>query len=537
MGQEPLMDVAERYLEELAKRCMVEIEAHDERKHAVTRLKSCRLHDLVRDLCLVKAKEENLYKMVDKRTSRDFSPAIDAHYGLVFRLDVKDISEPNFPPKEQTKHLRSFLCDLLQDNWEIFQGGLDVLSRVLFSRNIHELEIDRSLCKKLPDYQSHIFPDPAGLTQLKLHTNNIEEDPMGTLEKLPNLRIPELGPNSFLGQEMTCHSIGFPQLQHLVLNFLGNLKQWKVDDGAMPKLSSLRIEYCTKLEMIPDGLRCLTNLKEISLLEMPEKFNNRVRIENGQQGKDYDKISHVPLVNIRRGLDVLSRVLFSRNIYELEIDRSLCKNLPDYQSNIFPDPAGLAQLKLHTTNIEEDPMGTLEKLPNLRILELRPNSFLGEEMTCHSIGFPQLQHLVLNFLGNLKQWKVDNGAMPKLSSLRIEYCTKLEMIPDGLRCLTNLKEISLLEMPEKFNNRVRIENSQQGKDYDKISHVPLVNIRRTSRDVKTVWALSYFVPDRRVVFYETKSFDAMAQRIAHEKRLLVDFRRIHLFEIDDDEDY
>ncbi|CDP11043.1 unnamed protein product [Coffea canephora] len=122
---------------------------------------------------------------------------------------------------------------------------------------------------------------------------------MGTLEKLPNLRRLGLHLESFLGQEMICHSMGFPQLKHLWLEDLGDLKQWKVDEGAIPKLSSLRIEYCEKLEMIPDGLRYVTTLKEVSLAGMPEEFNNRVRIVNGKQGQDYHKISHVPSINIR----------------------------------------------------------------------------------------------------------------------------------------------------------------------------------------------------------------------------------------------
>nr|XP_027099011.1 putative disease resistance protein At1g50180 [Coffea arabica] len=264
--QETMVDVAERYLEELANRCMVEIKVHKEGKRTVTRLESCRLHDLMRDLCLAKAKDENLYKVVDRSTSQDSTPAIEAQYGLVLRLLPRDraISKYNFPPKEQIKHLRSFLCDSLvsqvknlkmlrvlailyfdmaSQNWrwwdahpklqlskqlEILESfdnrfcypkeGFGCSFKVLFSRNIHELEIGNSLCKKLLDYQSHIFLDPAGLTQLELYYTYIEEDPIGILEKLPNLRILELGSYSFLGREMICHSMGFPQLK--ILGFI-----------------------------------------------------------------------------------------------------------------------------------------------------------------------------------------------------------------------------------------------------------------------------------------------------------------------------
>ncbi|XP_027152063.1 probable disease resistance RPP8-like protein 2 [Coffea eugenioides] len=296
--QETMVDVAERYLEELAKRCMVEIKVHEDGKHAVTRLESCRLHDLMRDLCLAKAKEENLYKLVDQSTSRDSPPAFEAQYGLVLHLLPEDISKYNFLPKDQTKHLRTFLCDPSVGQWECF-SGVRIMSQV---KNLKMLRVLAILSSNMASQRCY-FKSPlryVGLTRLRLSGTKIEEDPMGTLEKLPGLRRLVLGRNSFLGQEMICRSMGFPQLKHLELNGLGNLKLWKVDDGAMPKLLTLGIDECEQLEMIPDGLRCLTTLKDVSLARMPEKFNNRIRMENGQQGVDYDKISNVPSVKLRR---------------------------------------------------------------------------------------------------------------------------------------------------------------------------------------------------------------------------------------------
>ncbi|XP_027152105.1 probable disease resistance protein RF45 [Coffea eugenioides] len=422
MGQEPMMDVAERYLEELAKRCMVEIEVHEEGKHAVTRLKSCRFHDLVRDLCLVKAKEENLYKVVDKRTSRDSPRAIDAHYGLVFRLDAEDISEPNFPPKEQTKHLCSFLCDPSQDNWEIFSGWR-TMSQV---KNLKMLRVLAILA----------FDMTSGSGFLK--------SPLRYVGNFIHLRCLRL----------RCRHINLPyslgNLRYLETLDLSGSHRCRIQN-VLWKLGRLRsrlgephpkLRLSKQLEILesfhnrfcyPEDVCKLVNLRGFKAT-VHKNFEDLEHIINHISNLECMCISSLKIESCNfgqinsnnsndnsRGLDVLLRVLFSRNIHELEIDRSLCKKLPDYQSHMFPDPAGLTQLKLHTTNIEEDPMGTLEKLPNLRILELGPNSFLGQEIICHSIGFPQLKHLVLHFLGNLKQWKVDEGAMPKLSGLRIEY--------------------------------------------------------------------------------------------------------------------
>nr|XP_027099831.1 probable disease resistance protein RF45 isoform X2 [Coffea arabica] len=470
--QETMMDVAERYLEELANRCMVEIKVHEEGKRAVTRLESCRLHDLVRDLCLLKAKEENLYKVVDKRTSRDSSAAIDVHYGLVFRLNAEDISEHSFPPKEQTKHFRSFLYDPLCTQ---YNSRLRMMSQV---KNLKMLRV-------LAILSFHVDSQKCYLKSSLRY--------VGNLIHLRCLRLRQCGPINLpysLGNLRYLETLDLSGsyysripdvlwklrcLRYLYLPMLGNRhpklrlsKQLEILDGFdnrfcypedVCELSNLRAFKATVHKNLEDLEHIINHVSNLDCM----CFSSLV-------------IWHCSLNDNNRGLDVLSRVLFSRNIHELEIRNSLCKKLPDYQSQTVPHPAGLTQLSLSYSGIEEDPMATLEKLPKLRTLELGPRSFMGHEMMCHSMGFLQLKHLRLHGLPNLLQWKVDEGAMPKLSTLDIEACKELEMIPDGLRCLTTLEKVSLVGMPEEFNKRVRIENGQQREDYDKISHVPSVTI-------------------------------------------------------------
>ena len=99
--QETMMDVAERYMEELANRCMIEIKVHEQGKHAITKLESCRIHDLMRDLCLAKAKKENLYKLVDRSTSQDSPYAIETQFDLVLYLLPNDTLNTTFCQKNK----------------------------------------------------------------------------------------------------------------------------------------------------------------------------------------------------------------------------------------------------------------------------------------------------------------------------------------------------------------------------------------------------------------------------------------------------
>ncbi|XP_027151259.1 probable disease resistance protein RF45 [Coffea eugenioides] len=480
--QETMMDVAERYLKELAIRCMVEIKAYEEGKHAVTKLESCRLHDLMRDLCLDKAKEENLYKLVDRSPSQDSPPTTEAQYGLVLRLLPEDVSQYNFPPEEQTKHLCSFLCDPLAGKGQLPIPGVRIMSQV---KNLKMLRVLAMLSFNMAS-QSCYLKSPLGYVGKLIHLRclRLRGQSINLPYSLGNLKYLETLDLS--GSDNSCRIPNVLwKLERFRYLYLPN---WWL--GPQPKLRlNKQLEILESFDnkfCYPEDVCKLSNLRSFKA-NVFKNLEDLEHIINHISNLDCLSISSLKIYDFdfgsNRGLDVLSRVLFSRNIHELEIRNSLCKKLPDYQSQTVPHPAGLTQLSLTYSGIEEDPMATLEKLPKLRILELGPKSFLGQEMRCHSMGFPQLKDLMLFGLGNLMQWKVDEGAMHKLSGLWIEDCTTLEMIPDGLRCLTTLEEVSLAGMPEEFNNRVRIENGQQGEDCDKISHVPSVKIHRRVKGV------------------------------------------------------
>ena len=123
---------------------------------------------------------------------------------------------------------------------------------------------------------------------------------------------------------------------------------------------------------------------------------------------------------------------------------------------------------LNSSHLEEDPMATLEKLPNLKILCLLRNVFVGKNMVCSERGFPQLQCLVLKELHHLEEWRVEEGAMPSLCRLQIKCCHKLKTIPDGLRFITTLQELEITDMPKTFQDRV----DKGGEDFCKVQHVP-----------------------------------------------------------------
>ncbi|KAM7488981.1 hypothetical protein LguiB_026465 [Lonicera macranthoides] len=91
---------------------------------------------------------------------------------------------------------------------------------------------------------------------------------------------------------MVCSAGGFPQLRLLILSFLTKLENWRVDEGALPLLSSLFISGCKEMMRLPEGLKFLAKLERLEIWNMPEAFRDKVR------GEDSCIIRHVPSVKI-----------------------------------------------------------------------------------------------------------------------------------------------------------------------------------------------------------------------------------------------
>ncbi|KAJ9189181.1 hypothetical protein P3X46_000507 [Hevea brasiliensis] len=130
-------------------------------------------------------------------------------------------------------------------------------------------------------------------------------------------------------------------------------------------------------------------------------------------------------------------------------------------------PRSVIELTLSASGLVEDPMQTLDKLPNLRILRMSSRSFIGKKMLCSSGGFPKLEVLKFWELELLEEWNVEEGAMPKLKELDIRRCMKMKMLPGGLRCINSLREVKLTKMPTLSSSL----EDKQGKDWSKIAHV------------------------------------------------------------------
>ncbi|KAH9802497.1 NB-ARC domain-containing protein [Citrus sinensis] len=125
-------------------------------------------------------------------------------------------------------------------------------------------------------------------------------------------------------------------------------------------------------------------------------------------------------------------------------------------------PHGLTDLSFSNTDLMDDPMPALEKLPLLLVLKLKQNSYPGRKLNCGSDGFPNLKVLHLKSMLWLEEWTMGIGAMPKLECLIINPCAYLKKMPEQLRCIKSLNKFDCWWPQPELRQKLReFEDKEQ----------------------------------------------------------------------------
>ena len=423
-SEDTMENEGERYLRELVQRYMVQVGNIG----SFGRIKTCRMHDLMRDFCISKAQAENFLQIASMEGN-------GGHIGKLRRLAINSKSGDNSLKVikfNKYPYLRSLLYFLpYWDHYRHFNKSSEnalyfkeSCFNVITLLRVLNMENFGFYCGKLPKDIRYLIH----LRFLSLRKSNMTSVPssMGNLRCLETLdlrssvRLVEV-PNVFKKME---------ELRHLYLPI-----QYRVSK----KLELANLSY----------LQTLVNV-EPKTIQIPSGFLlNRLRLRVWT----FDT----------QPRDAIQKLVSSYpHTYNLYLFADIRK-LPEAHQL----PQNLAKLTLRRCYLEEDPMSTLEKLPNLKILCIRLHAFVGKSIICCGRGFPLLQSLILEYLP-LEDLRVEEGAMPSLCQLKINLCTSLEMIPDGLRFITTLEELEIRNMPKSFKDRL----DRGGPDFYKVQHVP-----------------------------------------------------------------
>ena len=426
--EDTMDDVGDRYLRVLVQRCMVLVGKRGSRG----RIKTCRMHDLMRDFCVSKAQEENFLHFTNILSMKQREVQI----GKVRRLaiipksgddDIKGVKFNEYP------YLRSLLHFMPSQNYSQFKESCFKkfkLVRVLYLENFNKDN------KELPKDIGCLIH----LRYLSLKDSNINKVPssIGNLRCLETIDLRIHSNDSYIPIVPNVFKY-MKQLKHLYLPY----------------------DYRVSFELELSNLSYLQSLVSVDpkTIQIPTWF----------------KLSRLQLLIVRinkqaQDATQILQILISRcpHLEKLNIFKPI-KKLPEaHQFSPY-----LFKLILWGTNLEADPMPTLEKLPNLKLLRLFGSFFQMKNMACSERGFLVLQTLVIGFCDNLEQWRVEEGAMPSLSHLTIDSCQSLKTIPDELRFITTLKELEIKHMPKSFKDRLH----EGGPDFYKVQHVQRMVIR------------------------------------------------------------
>ncbi|KAL5994549.1 hypothetical protein ACLOJK_024602 [Asimina triloba] len=410
------------------------------------RLEACQLHDLLREVATYMFKKEEFAVTVKKQRNL----IEEKQRRLAIQCKATDIPKGSAPLNP-----RAFLMF----NQDMFPSSLlcQMISDIKFLR---VLDLERSGVVNLPNEIGSLIH----LRYLSLRSTRIAALPE-SVQRLQNLQTldacgsrVERVPNSL---------INVVKLRHLLLDVTG-----------------------TRYLKMPRGISSLCNLQTLSralvdddlLEELGELKQLRVLVLNGLRGKHCSQLcDSISRLQHLRSLHILAFVNLESDDEQLQLESML--QPPQYLEELhlhgvmkdFPRWIGslscVLEIILWGSLLEHDPIPTLGLLPNLIVLQLTIDAYVGKRMLFLPGGFPNLRWLELSAMKSLEDLSIiEEGTLKALEVLKFSFCWKLERLPDGFQHIATMKELQLEFMCEEFIDRIK----RGGIDHFKVQRIPLV---------------------------------------------------------------
>ncbi|KAL2551582.1 putative late blight resistance protein-like protein R1B-17 [Forsythia ovata] len=379
-----LEDVALGYLMKLIDRSLILVA----KRRFDGGVKTCKIHDLLREMCLRIAEENNFLKVVklydDPPQFLSQVSKNQRHHCLSIDYGLSPICSLPFG-----LHVRSLLCAFAKST--SVPGSLKIL-RVL------DLYHD-------PDVFDGIGFEH--LIHLRYLAITIEVDILPSMESFHKLE--------YLYVDNTS-AVEIPD----VLLIMVSLRQMHFMGRAYISASLCR--QATKDE----SFQINSNLHSISVLLIRSK-------------KDVKVLKCFP--NLRR-LKVEFKSSFNYSFDLLNQLESLKFSNYKRCSNLINLPSNLKKLTLVGVHVSPEQMEIVGKLQYLEVLKLQEVDFEGEQWDTSEGEFPQLKCLKLNQV-EIAEWNTSRDHFPRLQRLVLELCYLLKMIPPSLGDIPTLDMIEV----------------------------------------------------------------------------------------------
>ncbi|XP_057802208.1 disease resistance protein RPP8-like [Salvia miltiorrhiza] len=398
-GRRTVNEIARGYLDELINRNMVQIKDLT----LDNRVKNCHLHDLFRDVCLVKAKDELGFQIIMKGEEGTSSSCKPRHRVVYGNLDTLS--------GDHNRHLRSLFV-LNADAGEVDNC---VKTPFRFWKSFELLEIlylEGVGWRKFP----HSFRSLIGLKYLRIRGSSSETlkiprwfDHLGKLEVL-DMRSENV--------ELPNTTLEMARLRHFSaarVHGLTSIESWKI----MHTLKYISVDDLLRCSSSPAFLAACP-VRELGLFLDGESESGEMMKARASLEKMANLVKLQLLWDLSLSIEPMMIPRLAR-LTKLKL-RGGMRRCPD--PSVFPP--NLSYLTLVETFMEEDPMAELGRLPKLQYLKLTGYACLDERMRVLHDGFPCLVGLSLKGMYFLRGIDVEEGGMSHLKLLRIRHCPALE---------------------------------------------------------------------------------------------------------------
>ncbi|CAA7036701.1 unnamed protein product [Microthlaspi erraticum] len=376
--EEMMEDVARYYIEELIDRSLLETVRTERGK-----VMSCRIHDLLREMAIKKAKELNFVNVYNEQ-----HPSTTCRREVFHHLMNNNYSNN----KRVNKRLRSLLFFGQQSQTEVsYLKTITLKLKVLRVLNLGGVQ-----------FWDHSLPDVIGglihLRYLGIANTDIWNIPV-FISNLHFLQTLDASENHFTDRTDLRK---LTSLRHVTGEFNGEL----LIGEAVINLQTLRSisSYSWSKLTNHDFLRNLLDLEIIDNNSKDLYFSSFSKLTN---------LRFLKLVNVK--FDLLS-----------ELEETV-----GFMDAIFPS---LKSLTIVQSSIEEDLMSAFHKFPRLEDLVLINCYCRGGKMSISAQGFCRLRKLGLSIV-SLDELRIQGEAMPSLMELHVIHQPTKMMIPDRLRAL------------------------------------------------------------------------------------------------------
>uniref|UniRef100_A0A0D9XQI4 Disease resistance protein RPM1 n=1 Tax=Leersia perrieri TaxID=77586 RepID=A0A0D9XQI4_9ORYZ len=447
-GSEP-EDVAEGNLMELISRNMLEVVESDE----LSRVSTCKMHDIVRDLALIVAKEE----MFGSASGTDTM----THLHTVRRFSTcRWKNDGTQRPRVSFPHLRTLLA------LEADLSFTNMLNFILSGSNyLTVLELQDSAINEVPTSIGNLF----NLRYIGLRRTNVQNLPE-CIGNLSNLQTLDIKQTKIL--KLPQGIVKVKKLRHLI-----------ADRYADEKQSDFR--YFIGVEA-PKGLSGLEELQTLETVEASKELAEQLEKLMNLQSLWIDNISATHCAKLFMALSKIPN-LSSLLLSACDEKEELCfQNLKPKSTKlhrliirghwatgtlkcpIFKDHGeNLRYLALSWCQLGEDPLGVLAShVPNLTYLRLN-NMSSAKTLTLSAGSFPKLKTIVLKRMPDVNQLVISDGALPVIEGLYVVSLQGLDRVPQGIETLRSLKKLWLLNLHKYFK-----VNWTDREMHQKMQHVP-----------------------------------------------------------------